>query len=64
VDGFYSNDQQSGLGNFRYCKHRAGDSQALRENREQPIPLEDAVNNMAVIDAILRSVEQFQPQRH
>lgn len=30
-------------------------SQALRENREQPIPLEDAVNNMRVIDAVLRS---------
>ena len=30
-------------------------SQALRENREQPIPLEDAVNNMTVIDAVFRS---------
>jgi predicted dehydrogenase len=30
-------------------------SQALRENREQPIPLEDAINNMAVIDAVFRS---------
>lgn len=30
-------------------------SQALRENREQPIPLEDAISNMAVIDAVFRS---------
>jgi hypothetical protein len=30
-------------------------SQALRENREQPIPLEDAFNNMTVIDAVFRS---------
>jgi predicted dehydrogenase len=30
-------------------------SQAIRENCEQPIPLEDAINNMAVIDAVFRS---------
>jgi len=30
-------------------------SQAIRENSEQPIPLEDAVSNMAVIDAVFRS---------
>jgi predicted dehydrogenase len=30
-------------------------SQALRQNREQPIPLEDAISNMAVIDAVFRS---------
>ena len=30
-------------------------SQALRENREQPIRLEDAINNMAVIDAVFKS---------
>jgi len=30
-------------------------SQALRENREQPIPLEDAVHNMIVIDAVFKS---------
>lgn len=30
-------------------------SQALRENHEQPIPLEDAINNMAVIDAVFKS---------
>ena len=30
-------------------------SQALRENREQPIPLEDAINNMTVIDAVFKS---------
>ena len=30
-------------------------SQALRENREQPIPLEDAIRNMKVIDAMFRS---------
>ena len=42
-------------------------SQALRENSEQPIPLEDAINNMIVIDAIFRSatsVQWVQPQRH
>jgi len=30
-------------------------SQALRKNTPQPIPLEDAINNMAVIDAVFRS---------
>ena len=30
-------------------------SKAIRENCEQPIPLEDAINNMAVIDAIFQS---------
>jgi predicted dehydrogenase len=30
-------------------------SKALRENREQPIPLEDAVHNMIVIDAVFKS---------
>ena len=32
-------------------------AQALRENRAQPIPLEDAVCNMAIIDAVFRSAE-------
>ena len=35
-------------------------SQALRENREQPIPLEDAINNMTVIDAVFRSAANGQ----
>lgn len=35
-------------------------SQALRENREQTIPLEDAINNMAVIDAVFRSADTGQ----
>lgn len=35
-------------------------SQAIRENREQPIPLEDAINNMVVIDAVFRSAETGQ----
>ena len=35
-------------------------SQAIRENREQPIPLEDAINNMAVIDAVFRSATTHQ----
>jgi predicted dehydrogenase len=30
-------------------------SQAIRENSEQPIPLEDAISNMVVIDAVFRS---------
>lgn len=30
-------------------------SQAIRENREQPISLEDSINNMKVIDAVFRS---------
>jgi predicted dehydrogenase len=30
-------------------------SQAIRQNTEQPIPLEDAISNMAVIDAVFRS---------
>ena len=32
-------------------------SQAILQNMPQPIPLEDAVENMAVIDAIFRSAE-------
>jgi predicted dehydrogenase len=32
-------------------------SRAIREGTAQPIPLEDAVNNMAVIDAVFRSAE-------
>jgi predicted dehydrogenase len=32
-------------------------SRAIREGGEQAIPLEDAVNNMAVIDAVFRSAE-------
>ncbi len=35
-------------------------SQALRENREQPIPLEDAINNMSVIDAVFCSANTGQ----
>ena len=30
-------------------------SQAIREHSQQPIPLEDAISNMAVIDAVFRS---------
>ena len=30
-------------------------SQAIREKQDQPIPLEDAISNMTVIDAIFRS---------
>jgi predicted dehydrogenase len=30
-------------------------SQAIRENQKQPIPLDDGVRNMAVIDAVFRS---------
>ena len=30
-------------------------SQAIRENWAQPIPLEDAISNMTVIDAVFRS---------
>lgn len=35
-------------------------SRAIRENREQPIPLEDAIDNMAVIDAVFRSATTSQ----
>ena len=35
-------------------------SRAIRENLEQPIPLEDAINNMAVIDAVFRSAQTSQ----
>ena len=35
-------------------------SRAIRENGEQPIPLEDAINNMAVIDAVFRSATTTQ----
>jgi predicted dehydrogenase len=32
-------------------------SRAIRENLEVPVPLEDAIRNMAVIEAIFRSAE-------
>ena len=35
-------------------------SRALRENREQEIPLEDSINNMVVIDAVFRSAKSGQ----
>ena len=35
-------------------------SQAIRENTEQAIPLEDSLKNMAVIDAVLRSTQSGQ----
>ena len=35
-------------------------SQAIREDREQPIPLEDAIQNMGVIDAVVRSAASSQ----
>ena len=35
-------------------------SQAIREHREQPIPLEDAISNMIVIDAVFRSARTAQ----
>jgi predicted dehydrogenase len=35
-------------------------SQALRENTPQPIPLEDAINNMTVVDAVFRSAANGQ----
>ena len=35
-------------------------SRAIRENREQEIPLEDAINNMNVIDAVFRSAKTNQ----
>jgi predicted dehydrogenase len=35
-------------------------SRAIRENQAQPIPLEDAINNMATIDAVFRSAKTNQ----
>lgn len=35
-------------------------SEAIRHDREQPIPLEDAINNMAVIDSVFRSAANGQ----
>lgn len=35
-------------------------SRAIRENREQEIPLEDTINNMNVIDAVFRSAKTNQ----
>ena len=35
-------------------------SQAIRENRTQPVPLEDAIANMSVIDAVFRSARTGQ----
>ena len=45
--------------NFSTCDQYTiqGDvfSRAIRENREAPVPLENAIRNMAVIEAIFRS---------
>ena len=38
-------------------------SRAIRENGEVPVPLEDAIRNMAVIDAIVRSAESGKWER-
>jgi predicted dehydrogenase len=38
-------------------------SRAIREGRDVPVPLEDAIRNMAVIDAIFRSGESGQWER-
>ncbi|HTZ76119.1 MAG TPA: Gfo/Idh/MocA family oxidoreductase [Candidatus Aquilonibacter sp.] len=38
-------------------------SRAIRENGEVPVPLEDAIRNMAVIDAIVRSAESGRWER-
>jgi predicted dehydrogenase len=35
-------------------------SKAIRENTEVPVPLEDAIKNMSVIDAIFRSAKTNQ----
>jgi predicted dehydrogenase len=35
-------------------------SRAVQENAEVPVPLEDALNNMLVIDAVLRSGQSRQ----
>jgi len=38
-------------------------SKAIREDREVPVPLEDAIANMAVIDAVFRSAKTAQWER-
>jgi len=38
-------------------------SRAIREGGEVPVPLEDAVKNMAVIDAVFRAAETGRPQQ-
>ncbi len=38
-------------------------SRAIRENGQVPVPLEDAIRNMAVIDAIVRSAESGRWER-
>ncbi len=38
-------------------------SKAILENKEVPVPLEDAIKNMAVIEAILRSADSGQWER-
>jgi predicted dehydrogenase len=38
-------------------------SRAIRENSEVPVPLEDAIRNMAVIDAVMRSAESGRWER-
>ena len=41
----------------QYAMQSDAFSRAIRENTEVPVPLEDAVANMAVIDAVFRSAE-------
>ena len=38
-------------------------SKAIREDREVPVPLEDAIANMTVIDAVFRSAKTAQWER-
>ena len=38
-------------------------SRAIRENGQPPVPLEDAVKNMAVIDAVFRAAESGKWER-
>ena len=38
-------------------------SKAIREGGEVPVPIEDAIKNMSVIDAIFRSTESGKWER-
>lgn len=47
----------------QYTVHGDAFSRAIREGREVPVPLEDAIWNMAAIDAIFRSAESGKWER-
>lgn len=63
---FIDNGAELGAGRSEVIEYQTADqytiqgdlfSKAILENSEQPIPLEDSYNNMAVVDSVFRSAE-------